>query len=261
MKKNKYNPPDSILRKHQLRMLDILIFVDRLCEKYNIKYWLASGTLLGAVRHSGFIPWDDDLDIEMPLEDFEKFLTVFQQQDENPYLLQTHLTDNSYVAPYAKIRDRKSKIWETQSRDQNYVMRGIYIDVFPVEFSNSFLTKIFNRFYGFFVYRSSQKNKYDKYGFRRNYVNLMYFVFMQLIRPIFRLFNNRKRGIIHLSFGSGFNSKRYVDDIHPLSKVSFEGFLFNCPNNFDNYLKTLYGDYMKIPENKPIHTNKIDFFD
>ena len=61
----KYNPDGSILRQHQLKMLDILIVIDGICKKHGIKYWISDGTLLGAVRHGGFIPWDDDLDIQM----------------------------------------------------------------------------------------------------------------------------------------------------------------------------------------------------
>ena len=68
-----YNPDGSLLRELQLRMLEILKCVDSICEKHNIRYWLSSGTLLGAVRHGGFIPWDDDIDILMPREDYEKF--------------------------------------------------------------------------------------------------------------------------------------------------------------------------------------------
>lgn len=63
--REKYNPDGSILRQHQLKMLDILIIIDRICKKHGIKYWISDGTLLGAVRHGGFIPWDDDLDIQM----------------------------------------------------------------------------------------------------------------------------------------------------------------------------------------------------
>lgn len=63
----KYNPDGSLLRNAQLRMLEILIDFDRVCRKHDIKYWLSSGTLLGAVRHGGFIPWDDDLDVDLSL--------------------------------------------------------------------------------------------------------------------------------------------------------------------------------------------------
>ena len=77
---SKYNGEGTMLRKAQLRMLDILIAVDKICRKHNIPYWLDYGTLLGAVRHGGFIPWDDDLDISMMKEDYDRFLTIASKE-------------------------------------------------------------------------------------------------------------------------------------------------------------------------------------
>lgn len=68
-----YNPDGSLLRRQQMRMLEILLHIDKICKENNIPYWLSSGTLLGAVRHEGFIPWDDDVDIEMMREDYLRF--------------------------------------------------------------------------------------------------------------------------------------------------------------------------------------------
>ena len=74
---NRFNPEGSVLRLHQMKMLRILEFVDRVCRKHGIRYWLSSGTLLGAVRHGGFIPWDDDLDIEMLYRDYKRLMEVY----------------------------------------------------------------------------------------------------------------------------------------------------------------------------------------
>ena len=88
----KYNPEGSELRALQMRLIEMLDFIDDLCKKNDIKYWLSSGTCLGAVRHGGFIPWDDDLDIEMMREDFLKFEKVFKETGK--YALQTSSTDS-----------------------------------------------------------------------------------------------------------------------------------------------------------------------
>ena len=89
----KYNPDGSILRQHQLKMLDILIVIDGICKKHGIKYWISDGTLLGAVRHGGFIPWDDDLDIQMMRKDFKHFIKIISKELPENLVLQTHKTD------------------------------------------------------------------------------------------------------------------------------------------------------------------------
>ena len=78
--RQRYNPDGSLLRRQQLRMLDILVEVDRICKKHHIEYWLSSGTLIGALRHNGFIPWDDDLDIEMMRKDYLRLLEVLPKE-------------------------------------------------------------------------------------------------------------------------------------------------------------------------------------
>ena len=87
----RFNPDNSVLRKHQLRMLDMLIYFDNFCRKHNLKYWLSSGTLIGAVRHQGFIPWDDDVDVEMLREDYLKMLELLKETDR--FILQTKDND------------------------------------------------------------------------------------------------------------------------------------------------------------------------
>lgn len=77
--RERYNPDGSILRKQQLRMLEMLQYIDFVCKKHNIRYWLCSGTLLGAVRHGGFIPWDDDVDIEMLREDYKRLVRILKR--------------------------------------------------------------------------------------------------------------------------------------------------------------------------------------
>lgn len=92
------------MTKLQKIELEILKKIDEVCKKHNIKYWIDSGTLLGAVRHKGFIPWDDDIDIAMLREDYEKFLKVAQKDFGNEYFLQTKNTDKKYPLFYAKVR-------------------------------------------------------------------------------------------------------------------------------------------------------------
>ena len=120
------------LREVQLRMLDILLEVKRLCNKHDIRYWLDFGTLLGAVRHAGFIPWDDDLDVCVLEDDFERFLRVCSEELPDWLVLQTEKTekDSGMGAGLVKIRDKNSLYIHDFDSFRSDYSKGIFIDVF-----------------------------------------------------------------------------------------------------------------------------------
>ena len=246
--KNKYNPEGSNLRALQNRMLEILICVDKICKENNIKYWLSSGTLLGAVRHGGFIPWDDDIDIEMKKEDYIKFLSIVERVLPYNYVLHNHETDNNYPYIYSKIRDLNSNIKEICIFNQDLKYNGAFIDIFPLEDTIPTFRKISNILYNRLCLGIINKNKLI---FKINY-----YLLRKLVFPVFRLFtsfsNNKE---LHYSYGIGFLSEsRSCDDIFPLKSIVFEGHKFYSPNYPDRYLKRLYGeDYMKIPKEIKYH--------
>ena len=123
--RQRFNPDGSQLRKHQLRMLEILVVIDKICRKHQIPYWLSSGTLIGAVRHNGFIPWDDDLDIEMMRNDYLHLLEVLTKELPDWLALQTDETDPNYFFFYAKVRDRRSVLNEGNNYDRMWKEKGI----------------------------------------------------------------------------------------------------------------------------------------
>lgn len=111
--------------------LDLLIEFDRVCKKHGLKYFLIGGSLLGAIRHNGFIPWDDDIDVGMLRCDYEKFLTL-AYEFENPYFLQTPYTDEGYYFSFAKLRNSNTAAISNAFRYENF-NQGVFLDIFPLD--------------------------------------------------------------------------------------------------------------------------------
>ena len=120
------------LRTCQLKQLGILEEIDRICRKHNISYWLDGGSLLGAVRHGGFIPWDDDIDICMPLTDVPRFIEVAQRELPPHLFVQAPQTDPSMRLPICKVRNLNSLIVEGGDDFSRPYAKGLYIDIFPM---------------------------------------------------------------------------------------------------------------------------------
>ena len=133
----------SMLRQVQLKQLEIAKEIKKICDENEIKYFLDSGTLLGAVRHKSFIPWDDDLDIGMLRDDYEKFINIAPQKLSNNFILQTWKTDEEYANAFAKIR-MKNTLYIESSTNGNNMNHGIFIDVFPYD---TYPNKKYQRFY------------------------------------------------------------------------------------------------------------------
>ena len=242
-----FNSEGTELRKLQLRMLDMLKVIDRICRKHKIPYWLSSGTALGAVRHGGFIPWDDDLDLEIYRKDYKRLLKVLFEELPDSMIVQTNRTDKNYVAQYAKVRDLNTYLEEGVGvTNPNYKFNGVFIDIFPMERIPLFFLKLSSKLHHRIYLLSSIKN--DSMGIKVFFMNCCLCGLEYIVYPFFRLFApfaNKK--ILRYSLGLGFFTERYIDEIMPLKDIEFEGYTFLSPNNIDAYLKILYGDYMKMP--------------
>lgn len=247
--RERFNPEGSMLRKHQMRMLDILIEVDKICQKHNIKYWIEGGTLLGAVRHGGFIPWDDDLDIAVMHDEYKKMLDVLEKELPENMKVQTHKTDPLYCADYAKIRDLNSEVLEI-GLPRNYKYNGIYIDVFPMKKTNKYLSYfacgITYRTLDF-VFKLSNSN----FKIRRIAFDLMKIVYF-ILEIINFFFPNKK---INYDWGTYFKNNSDEKDIFPLTRLKFEEHEFNVPGNYNQVLSNCYGDYNRLPDLKDLPTH------
>lgn len=256
-----YNADGTDLRKMQLRMLEMLEFLDCICQKHNIQYWLSAGTLLGAVRHKGFIPWDDDLDIEMQKDDYKKLLKVLETEISDKYVIQTHRSDRNYIFPVAKLRDKNSRISELYNADRNYKYRGVYIDIFYLDTGNHFFGRLTVNLQKFVYVLTLIKN--DKFGVLVFLKILVFGLLQKVVFPLIRflvLLLNIKTKIF--AFGTGITTEIHMKNIFPLQKILFEGKYFNAPADADAYLKDMYGDYMKLPdeEKRRAHIIKSEVF-
>jgi lipopolysaccharide cholinephosphotransferase len=244
---NIYNSEGSTLRKHQLRMLEMLKVVDAICNKHNIPYWLSSGTLLGAVRHGGFIPWDDDLDIEIEQKYRLKFMNVMERELPSNLLLQCNKNDKMYINYFFKIRDLNSCIDEfdvmrNRKYSTKYKFNGVFIDVFFVEKSAFVFVDILKK-YTMFMYFLKHVLCFPGFLLR------VFYYFLILTGCFFRFISSFiSTDFLFLSYGSIFTSKRNAGDIFPLQTIKFEEDFYNCPCNYSAYLEKLYGDYNKLPD-------------
>ena len=132
------------LRACQLKQLSILEEMDRICQKHHLTYWLDGGTLLGAVRHGGFIPWDDDIDIGMPLADMQKFIEVAPDELSEGLFLQTPQSDPSSKEPIIKVRDLNSLYVEFGDNFNADYQKGLFVDIFQKLFHSAYATLLFS---------------------------------------------------------------------------------------------------------------------
>lgn len=243
--REQYNPEGSSLRRLQLQMLDILIEFDRICQKHQIPYWLDAGTLLGAVRHGGFIPWDDDLDICMSRRDYDRFRQVCVDELAAPYKLRdVGAADNNY-SYWAKIVDETVVVRRKLTNPTRILQYNIWLDIFVVESGSVDTKRRIEPIYGKCLRR---KNKQIIDG-RLNYI--LAILFLPIINGGIRLLRLWNR-VVHkdeyiYTYGVPFYPKHLKEYTFPLSSISFEGHRFCAPSNPDGYLRTFYGDYESIP--------------
>lgn len=266
--RERFNPEGSLLRRQQMRMLEILLEVDRICKKHDIPYWLSSGTLIGAMRHDGFIPWDDDLDIEMMRKDYLRLMEVLPKELPEWLALQNSDTDPNYFYFYAKVRDRRSRMLEQNGYDRLWQEQGIYIDIFPMEQHPIWLHKLTEKTVGhmYKIWRTSTDDAKAIKSVRRifDFNNRFLFPCLRAIVPLFTLhllpFTSHL-SLITSGMGIPFHNPRYKEEIFPLTTHLFEGHQLPIPGNADAHLRRIYGDYMQLPnlEKLALHVGKLEF--
>lgn len=257
----------------QKAVLEILIDVDKVCRENDITYFLDSGTALGAVRHGGFIPWDDDIDIGMPRDDYEKFLKIAQEKLGDEYFVQTLDTEKKYYQIFAKIRKNGTKFVEPATRNVK-MHQGIYIDVFPYDCiereraveSLQELDQLRYRLHCMTLPDCMEvPSKSIKYIKKEIKTRIKFFVFklygrQKTIEKINNLIyenSNKKEDCVLVSYAYNIFPLIFEQNIFfPAKEIMFEEHSFFVQHDVDKYLTLIYGDYMQLPdeENRLTHS-------
>ena len=250
--RQRFNPEGSTLRRHQMRMLEMLEIIDAICRKHKIPYWLSSGTLLGAARHKGFIPWDDDLDIELLRKDYHRLMQILAEELPPHMALQTHETDPNYIFIFAKVRDRRSYLEEPNSYDRIFKERGIYIDIFPLEETPQCLSWISEHMQGR-IFNQLNNKHIDESTMLRRIQRIFHFnehIGYPILRFLAHFFPGKK---LRHSYGTAFRRPRCMKEIFPLTEMEFEGKLFPVPCDTHAFLTRYYGNYQQLPDLDKLH--------
>ncbi|MDE6798044.1 MAG: LicD family protein [Ruminococcus sp.] len=268
---------DNKLRTLQLCILDIALEFKRICDKHNINYFLIGGSLLGAVRHKGFIPWDDDMDMGMLRDDYEKFIKIAKKELRPGFFLQTYKTDPYFGHGFFKIRIDNTILLEDYA-EHSKQHNGIYLDVFPYDVmpDNRMALEWQHIRYRCLKWAAMVKTDYNLAKYKKqNYFSLfmskvLFFYSkkdcidrMQAVCTEYQ--GKKNRNIINWFGPYRCNEYMPVKCVRKLTLMEFEGYLFKAPANYDILLRHMYGDYMQLPpvekRGKQHSMIKIDFGD
>lgn len=250
---------DIDLKKIQF---EILCEFKRICDENNLNYSLIGGTLLGAVRHKGFIPWDDDIDVCMPRDDFNKFENIYLN-NKNKYNLLSHNLNRKYNILFAKFSDPKTKIIEKVG-NRNNVDLGVHIDIFIYDAMGETIDKAIKN-YNASAFKRELLIAANWKRFKRSKTHKWYYEPFRFLLFIFSRFVSRKKIINNIEkkyICNSFYSSKYVGNLasdkrsksiiekerfNDYIEMDFETEKFKVFKGYEIYLKSMYGDYMKLP--------------
>lgn len=252
-----YNPEGSVLRQTQHRMMAILKVVDAICREEHISYFLDGGSLIGAVRHGGFIPWDDDLDIAIMRKDYPRLRAALLKKLPDNIVLQDYHTDPNYPLPIAKVRDKNS--YFEQADMPNLREQGIFIDIIPMEKVPSLKwKKKIDYWYGHCL-----RAFHNYTTLSDKLISALFFPFAWTMLQLTRFANlfSRTNQISHI-YGWGAYGGFDKRDVFPVIDMPFEDIQVMVPNNSHAVLTALFGNYMQIPpkDKRPQHAGKIEIY-
>jgi len=260
----------QLKKLHEIQV-EMLLEVKRVCEKHDIKYSLIGGTLLGAIRHQGYIPWDDDADVGLLREDYEKFRNVCEQElDSSKFYFQDDRNTKGYRWGYGKLR-RKNTLFLRENQKHLDFGQEIFIDIFPLDYApDGMLPRKVHMFRCFCV----RKALWSPVGVKveKNHIKRVVYLALSklskeaIYKHYYNYINSRKpTNTVRLNLFP--TRKPYgfpISFFEELIEVPFEGQKFWGSKHYDEYLKIKYDDYMKLPpvEKRIVHpVEKIVFIE
>lgn len=241
------------LKALQGRLLNILLALDKTCSEHDLQYGICGGTLLGAVRHKGFIPWDDDLDVAMPRPYYEQLIAHAKEWLPAPFELVCPENDAAYPLPFAKIQDSSTTLIE---RKHLYYLGGCYIDIFPYDaYPDNWLARRWQRMQYvylkdclYLVHRDPYRHGHGPSSWAPLLVRHLY-TMQNIQRRIRRVLTKYDYAKVQLacSYTDGWSKILPKSVTCEFGPYEFEGHTVQGIREYDTYLKCMYGDYMTIP--------------